>query len=239
MERKSEPPVGNGAASRDEPIAIVGLGGVFPGARTLQEFWQIVERGTDVSRPVPAGRWILEPQQILQPTAAPDRVYTDRGCFVEGFQLDPTGLDLPQALLAALDPAIHLLLEAGRSAFASARTQATDRRRVGVVLGNIALPTEGASRLCEDVLAGEARKSEGNPRSVIRSAAVDPGQSVADATACATSDFGLRTSDLALRRYVSGLPAGVLAQALGFGRRQLHPRRRLRLLALRPQAGVR
>ena len=224
MERKSDPPAGPGAAPRDEPIAIVGFGGVFPSARTLAEFWQIVERGTDVSKPVPAGRWVLEPRQILHPTAAPDRVYTDRGCFIEGFQLDPAGLELPAELLAALDPGIHLLLEAGRSAFAGARTETVDRRRVGVVLGNIALPTDGASQLCEEVMAGESPKSEvrspkeiRNPKSETRAFAADPGKDAPHGTAFTTSDFGLRTSDFGLRRYVSGLPAGVLAQALGLG----------------------
>jgi acyl transferase domain-containing protein/3-hydroxymyristoyl/3-hydroxydecanoyl-(acyl carrier protein) dehydratase len=147
MERDSAAVASAGA----EPIAIVGFGGVFPGARSLDEFWQLIERGVDTSRPVPAGRWVLDPQSIQSPVpGTPDRVLTDRGCFIEGFQLDPAWLNLPADLLRELDPSVHLLLEAGRNAFASAKMEAQDLLRIGVVMGNIVLPTEKASRCCED-----------------------------------------------------------------------------------------
>jgi len=32
-----------------EPIAIVGLGGVLPGAATLDDFWSVVEAGVDTA----------------------------------------------------------------------------------------------------------------------------------------------------------------------------------------------
>ena len=43
-----------------EPIAIVGLGGVLPGATKLDDFWRVVERGVDTAsepppRPMEAG----------------------------------------------------------------------------------------------------------------------------------------------------------------------------------------
>ena len=42
-----------------EPIAIVGLGGVLPGATQLDDFWRVVEGGVDTaSEPPPGdGRW--------------------------------------------------------------------------------------------------------------------------------------------------------------------------------------
>jgi len=42
-------------------IAIVGLGGVFPGAHDLESFWKNVEAGRDAARDVPADRWLLAP----------------------------------------------------------------------------------------------------------------------------------------------------------------------------------
>ena len=71
--------------------------------------------------------------------------------------------------------------------------ESLDRRRVGVVLGNIALPTETSSRLARDLLGavfehrlrGEGRAPE---------SAVHP-----------------------LNRHVAALPAGCVAQALGLG----------------------
>ncbi len=225
MERKSEPAAGDFA----EPIAIVGFGGVFPGARSLDEFWQCVERGEDTNCPVPAGRWILDPQTIQDPApGTPDRVYTDRGCFIQGFRLDPTGLDLPGDLLSTLDPSIHLLLEAGRNALANARTESVDRRRVGVVLGNIALPTNGVSELCEEVMGkseirhptSDENRNRVNGRTGSKSSA--GGREGFAAAGPADSDqvpsaSGSRIFDFDPRRYVSGLPAGVLAQGLGLG----------------------
>ena len=35
--------------SASEPIAIVGLGGILPGAATLDEFWNVVEAGIDTA----------------------------------------------------------------------------------------------------------------------------------------------------------------------------------------------
>ncbi|NBU09302.1 MAG: type I polyketide synthase, partial [Proteobacteria bacterium] len=177
-----------------EPIAIVGMGGVFPGARTLDDFWQIIATGRDTSRPAPAGRWRLNPADILHPTpGTPDRVYNDRACFIEGFSLDPAGLAIDRDLLAQLDPVVHLLLAAGRDAFASAKTTSLDRARIGVTLGHIALPTESSSKLCEEILTPLLEQAT----------------------------FGSGTSSAVkthpLNRYVAGLPAGLLAQALGLG----------------------
>jgi acyl transferase domain-containing protein/3-hydroxymyristoyl/3-hydroxydecanoyl-(acyl carrier protein) dehydratase len=221
MERDSASAAGGGA----EPIAIVGFGGVFPGARSLDEFWQLIERGVDASRPVPPGRWVLDPQRTLDSTpGTPDRVLTDRGCFIEGFQLDPAGLNLPTGWWRELDPSVHLLLEAGRNAFASARMEAVERRRVGVVVGNIVLPTDQASQRCLDVVAAttEVRnpKSEASPKDENRKPNQPP-----DHPQAQTSDLGIGNSEFG---FASGLgfrasafcpsrPAAVLARALGFG----------------------
>ena len=131
-----------------EAVAIVGMGGVFPGARTLEEFWSIIEQGRDMSQPVPAGRWILNPSQIYNPTiGAPDSVYTDRACFIEGFELNRKGINLTPDFLESLDPSVHLLLEAGRNALAGAKMDSVDKSRIGVIVGNIVLPTENISKL--------------------------------------------------------------------------------------------
>src|SRR5258708_1414468 len=119
------------------PVAIVGVGGIFPQAPTLVHFWANVRAGRDTVRDVPPGRWLLDPQDAVADGVQPDRCYSRRGCFLEDFHLDPTGLDLDPALLARLDPMYHLALHAGRQAWQDAVTAPLDRCRVGVVLGNI------------------------------------------------------------------------------------------------------
>lgn len=157
--------------------------------------------GADTAREVPEGRWSLRPEEVLDARGPmPDKVYTTRACFIEGFALDAAGLDLPPDLLGRLDPMFHLLLHAGRQAWRDARTDAVDRQRVGVIIGNIALPTESVSAFAEEVLlpAFEAKlfAEQGGARP-------------------AGSSDKLRTEPL--NRYVAGLPAGVLARALGLG----------------------
>ena len=185
----------------DQPIAIVGLGGIFPGSPTLEAFWENLRTARDTAREVPEGRWSLRPEEVLDARGPmPDKVYTTRACFIEGFALDAAGLDLPPDLLGRLDPMFHLLLHAGRQAWRDARTDAVDRQRVGVIIGNIALPTESVSAFAEEVLlpAFEAKlfAEQGGARP-------------------AGSSDKLRTEPL--NRYVAGLPAGVLARALGLG----------------------
>ena len=222
-----------------QPIAIVGLGGIFPGSPTLEAFWENLRTARDTAREVPEGRWSLHPEEVLDPRGPmPDKVYTTRACFIEGFALDAAGLDLPPDLLGSLDPMFHLLLHAGRQAWRDARTEAVDRQRVGVIIGNIALPTESVSAFAEEVLLPvfEAKLfGEG----LVAGTEREPGS--AGFQTCCVADFqvgGAANSSGAtkvpaaagleacgtgagpafgLNRYVAGLPAGVLARALGLG----------------------
>ena len=176
-----------------EPIAIVGLGGVFPGSPTLDDYWENVARGVDAAREVPDGRWTVSAGDVFDPTpGAPDKVYSTRACFIEGFELDPTGLALEESFLQSLDPMFHLALHAGRQAFESARMGEVDRSRVGVIIGNIALPTDASSALNDAILAPVIEEALGVPSSA--EGRVEP-----------------------LNRWVAGLPGNILAKALGLG----------------------
>ncbi len=177
-----------------ERVAIVGIGGVFAASPNLERFWQNVRDGVDTAREVPPGRWLLNPADVFQAgPPAPDRVYSCRGCFIEDFRVDPTGLDIEPALLPRLDPLFHLALHAGRQAFRSAVTTRLDRSRVGIILGNIALPTETSSALAREIL-GRTFEEKLLGQSTAPDVPTDP-----------------------LNRYVTGLPAGLLARALGLG----------------------
>ena len=185
--------------SASEPIAIVGLGGILPGAATLDDFWNVVEAGVDTASEPPPGRWHLDLEQAYDTERAlADHVYSRRACFVGGFQLDRTGLDLPSELLDALDPMVHLALHAGRQAWRDAVTDPVDPGRVGVMLGNIVLPTTSASAMADWILG---RRFE---REVFRAAGVP----------MPTED---RAPVGAVNRWVAGLPAAVLARGLGLG----------------------
>ncbi|HEV2946093.1 MAG TPA: beta-ketoacyl synthase N-terminal-like domain-containing protein [Gemmataceae bacterium] len=182
---------------RQTPIAIVGIGGIFPQSLTLDQFWTNIRDGVDTSQEVPPGRWLLDIEDAYDPRIAqPDKVYSKRGCFVEGFQLDPEGLNIDRDLLQKLDPVFHLCLHAGRQAWQDAVTTSLDRRGVGIIIGNIVLPTEYASALAEACL-GQTFEEE-----------------VSKAHGWPMYD-GLAPRRVHSFNYRASLPAGVLAKALG------------------------
>ncbi len=176
-----------------EPIAIVGLGGIFPGSPTLDDYWENVAQGVDAAREVPDGRWTVAAADVLDPTpGAPDKAYSTRACFIEGFELDPSGLALDEAFVRTLDPMFHLALHAGRQAFENARMGEVDRSRIGVIIGNIALPTDSSSALNDEILAPVFEEALGV--SSVAASKIEP-----------------------LNRWVAGLPGNIVAKALGLG----------------------
>src|SRR5262245_40617510 len=178
-------------------VAIVGLGGLFPGAATLDEFWQNVLACRDAAREPPPGRWLLSPEAIHAPgEPRPDRVPSIRACFLDPFRVETDGLDLDPELLRQLDPVFHLAIEASRRAWGSAVTAGLDRRRVGVVLGAIALPTEKTSALTRHVLGRTFYEKLGRPCPFLRDDWPHP-----------------------LNVHPTGLPARLVAQGLGLGGR--------------------
>jgi acyl transferase domain-containing protein/3-hydroxymyristoyl/3-hydroxydecanoyl-(acyl carrier protein) dehydratase len=136
-----------------DPIAIVGIWGVFPGAPTPERLWANVHGGVDATGDVPPDRWPIDPCSALDSRVAlPDHVYSLRGGFLSIEALEGRRLDVGQSLPDRLDPVFHLALHVARRAWQDARTDQLDPRRVGVVFGNIVLPTESASRLSQEVL---------------------------------------------------------------------------------------
>ncbi|AMV28930.1 Polyketide synthase PksL [Gemmata sp. SH-PL17] len=148
-----------------ERIAIVSFAGRFPGAGCdLDRFWANVSAAADCSREVPAHRWALPPDRCADPRVAnPDTVYSTRGYYLDPFDPDLTDLDLDAGLVRALDPLFHLVLDAGNRAWRGAETARVDRSRVGVVLGNICLPTDRVNDLCREVLGAKVGLPTGTP----------------------------------------------------------------------------
>ncbi|ALC17400.1 3-hydroxyacyl-ACP dehydratase [Desulfuromonas soudanensis] len=178
-------------------VAIVGIGGVFPSSPTLERFWENISSGVDTSRCPPEGRWLLKPQDVYDPAVgAPDKVSSKKGCFIdeEGMGALPAGMAISPALLASLDPMVRLLLVAGGRAWDDGATAAVDRARVGVILGNLALPSEKSSDLARELLGFSFEEA-------LLGKALEPERPATDP----------------LNRYVAGLPAGILAKALGLG----------------------
>ncbi|OQY58580.1 MAG: hypothetical protein B6245_11130, partial [Desulfobacteraceae bacterium 4572_88] len=135
------------------PIAVVGMAGVFPGASDLDTFWQNIIHKKNSCSEVPKDRWIVNPDAMYHPSPAPDKAFSKRACLIRDFTFDPKGIDLDPELLTALDPLYQIVLHAGRDAFSSCTSLSlADKKRIGVSLAAIALPTDASSAITRKIL---------------------------------------------------------------------------------------
>ena len=184
-------------------IAVVGIAGVFPGARDVDRFWQNILDKVDVSIEIPKDRWIVDQDKMYSPDPKADKAYSKRACLIRDLTFDPNGFDLDPKLLVELDPLYHLILEAGKHAFAQIKADRTtgriNKKRIGTILAAIALPTDAASTIARQILgkAFEAR--------LLR----DCGQT--------HKEIQPLTQNQAFAACVSSLPAALLARSLGLG----------------------
>ena len=161
-----------------DAIAIVGIGGIFAASDSPDRLWANVRRRHRRHARRPAGSLArsTRPRRSTRASPQPDHVYTTRGGFVDPIRFDPTGTGLDPALVERLDPVFHLALAAASQAWRDAEDRAIDRRRAGVVFGNIVLPTETASALSLELLGRAFEEQLGvrvaRPPDAVRAAAM-------------------------------------------------------------------
>jgi PfaB family protein len=178
-------------------IAIVGMAGLFPKANDLTAFWQNMVNGVGAFAPVGKDRWRVDPDIVYSPTPAPDKAYSRNACLLDSVDVDFEGLDIDAGLVRSLDPLYHVVVHTGRKAFLSCNIDRIDRKRMGTILAAIALPTDSASRISEKIL-GHSFETR-----LLGAQAVGPNPYIS-ITEC-------------LSGRVTGLPAAILAKALGLG----------------------
>ncbi|MEE1940370.1 SDR family NAD(P)-dependent oxidoreductase [Streptomyces sp. TRM 70361] len=134
----SEPP----AAPGDTPIAIVGVAGRYPGARTLDEFWEVLRTGRDCLSDVPAERWDVDAWYAPEPRTA-GRSYLTRGGFIDDVdRFDALFFNVPPQQAKLMDPHERQFLEVAWSALEDAgytpeSLSAAARGPVGVFAGSM------------------------------------------------------------------------------------------------------
>jgi acyl transferase domain-containing protein len=186
---------------RNNPIAVVGMAGLFPGSFDLDGFWQNIINKVDTADEVRPGRWNLDPDSMCASGLRPDKAYSRRCCHLTDFEFDPSGFNIDQTVIADLDPLYHIVLHVGRQALAGIPKSSLNRQRTGVVLAAIALPTDTTSEITSEIL-GSAFE----------------GKVFADIAAVRNVP-AIKT--LSRSRYLAGrvtsLPGAILAKAFGLG----------------------
>ena len=173
------------------------MAGIFPGAADLDAFWDNIVNKVDAIDDIPADRWIVPLDTMVDPVPKPDKAFAKRAGLVKDFIFDPDGLNIDKDLVRELEPLYHIVLHAGRKAWSTCNTAAIDCNRVGTILAAIALPTDTASAVTRKILGGSFAEK------LLKKA-------IPAAPPAIT-----RNQSLASR--VTGFPAALLAKALGLG----------------------
>jgi acyl transferase domain-containing protein/acyl-CoA synthetase (AMP-forming)/AMP-acid ligase II/acyl carrier protein len=94
-----------------EPIAIIGIGCRFPGADSPDEFWDLLQSGTDVISEIPPERWNVDTYFDPDPDA-PGKSYSRWGGFLaDADRFDAAFFGISPREAQQMDPRQRLLLE--------------------------------------------------------------------------------------------------------------------------------
>ena len=139
----SRPPLARGITGpspKQPKLAIIGMSGRFPDAKDNDAFWDLLYKGLDVHKPVPAFHWDIKTH--VDPTGATKNTSaTPYGCWLD----DPGAFDarffnVSPREAAQMDPAQRLALVTAYEAIEQSgivpdATPSTRRDRVGVYYG--------------------------------------------------------------------------------------------------------
>ena len=157
------------ASNPSTPLALVGMGCMFPRAGNRQEFWRVLRRGEDGITEVPPTHWSATDWFDGDPTS-PDRTYSRVGGFLEPYPFDPTEFNMPPNSLEATDTSQLLALVGAKAALEDAgygpNGRPVPKERTSVILG--------VTGTLELVVPLGARLGHPHWRRALREAGVDP-----------------------------------------------------------------
>ncbi len=119
------------------PLAIVGIGSMFPDAENSQQFWTNIKTGVDSIRDVPESHWRADDYFDADPKTS-DKVYAKLGGFLSPVSFNPMDYGILPNALEAIDTSQLLGLLAVEQALEDAGYSAGkeyNRDRVSVILG--------------------------------------------------------------------------------------------------------
>ncbi|WP_299738751.1 beta-ketoacyl synthase N-terminal-like domain-containing protein, partial [Pseudonocardia sp. 73-21] len=124
-----------------DPIAIVGMAGLFPNASNYRDYWQNIVDAVDCTTDVPETHWRSEDYFDPEPSAdpsRPDTTYCTRGGFIPATEFSPGEFGMPPNQLEVTTTVQLLSLIVARDVLRDAGATGSewyDPARTGVVLG--------------------------------------------------------------------------------------------------------
>ena len=142
-EQKSETKSNGYVGYKPVPLAIVGIGCLFPKAKDAQSYWANIKGGVDGITEIPDTHW--DPKDYFDENKkAPDMTYAHRGGFLEPLQFNPLHFGITPNNIEATDTTQLLGMVAAEQALLDAGYEtsggvgdgrAFDRDRTSVILG--------------------------------------------------------------------------------------------------------
>ena len=142
----------NKTKSKLPPVAVIGIGCLFPGSKDKKGYWQDITNGRDMVREVPPSHFLIDHYFDPDPLV-PDKTYCRQGAFLDPIEFDPMAFGIPPTNLAATDTSQLLSLLVAQQVLNDAfpgQLKNMDRSRIGVVMGvaaGLELISEMANRL--------------------------------------------------------------------------------------------
>ena len=119
------------------PLAIIGIGCLFPKAEDPATYWANIREGIDAITDIPATHWKVG-DYFDQDQKSPDHTYGRRGGFISPVPFNPLEFNIPPNILEAIDTSQLLGLVAAGQALRDAGygpEREYDRSRASVILG--------------------------------------------------------------------------------------------------------
>lgn len=186
-----------------DPIAVIGIANLFPGAKDSRQFWNNLIGKRDTRGTATYAQMGVDPQKYFGKKGDVDKFYCMRGGYITDFNFDANGFALDAAFLNELDDIYQWSLHAAREALRDANAlQSPLLARCGVVLGNLSFPTKSSNHLFmplyHKTIERALQQKTGNANFTLDNFTdardVDPHNGL-----------------------IAGLPAALIAQALGLG----------------------
>ncbi|WP_299006610.1 type I polyketide synthase [uncultured Shewanella sp.] len=120
---------------KDSPIAIVGMANLFPHARYLEQFWDLISDKVNAITDVPDTHWNVD-DYFDTNQKRPDKSYCKRGGFLPEVDFNPMEFGLPPNILELTDTSQLLSLLVAKELLADAQVHDEDsREHIGIALG--------------------------------------------------------------------------------------------------------
>jgi acyl transferase domain-containing protein len=122
---------------KSKPLAIIGLGCIFPKAENLNSFWSLIKNKVDAIEDIPESRWKIDDYYDPDPKA-PDKTYVKKGGSVPTIDFNPIEFAVTPNALEGIDTSQLLSLVVSKKALQDAgyfEGKEFDRKNTSVISG--------------------------------------------------------------------------------------------------------